>query len=124
MAQDPEVADAGGADAAPGGAARKARKPNPLANRIKRLMQTDEDVGKIAQASPALIGSALRHAIHAWHNLHVTPNTSRLLHGMTMTFWVRLQAGRWSCFWAACAEARTAWRSSTTLIPSPQATCE
>ena len=62
MAQDPEGADAGGADAAPGGAARKARKANPLANRIKRLMQTDEDVGKIAQASPALIGSALRHA--------------------------------------------------------------
>lgn len=58
MAQDPESADAAGTDVAPGGAARKARKPNPLANRIKRLMQTDEDVGKIAQASPALIGSA------------------------------------------------------------------
>jgi Histone-like transcription factor (CBF/NF-Y) and archaeal histone len=72
MAQDPESADAAGADAAPGGAARKARKPNPLANRIKRLMQTDEDVGKIAQASPALIGAALRRASRAQPDMRLT----------------------------------------------------
>ena len=60
MAQDPEGAAVAGADAAAGGAMRRARKANPLANRIKRLMQTDEDVGKIAQASPALIGTAQR----------------------------------------------------------------
>lgn len=28
----------------------------PLAARIKRIMQKDEDVGKIAQATPVLIG--------------------------------------------------------------------
>jgi Histone-like transcription factor (CBF/NF-Y) and archaeal histone len=107
MAQDPEGADAGGADAAPGGAARKARKANPLANRIKRLMQTDEDVGKIAQASPALIGRRCgMRCVHsrtctwrqrlkppAWHDSDTR---------------VCLQAGRWSCSWADCAEARTA----------------
>lgn len=46
---------------------RRARKANPLANRIKRLMQTDEDVGKIAQASPVLIGADLCHAAGCCH---------------------------------------------------------
>lgn len=48
-----------------GGPVRRARKTNPLANRIKRLMQTDEDVGKIAQAAPALIGKAMWLAVCA-----------------------------------------------------------
>ena len=30
---------------------------HPLAPRIKRLMQSDEDVGKIAQPTPVLIGA-------------------------------------------------------------------
>lgn len=30
----------------------------PLAARIKKLMQADEDVGKISQATPVLIGEA------------------------------------------------------------------
>eukprot|EP00983_Pelagomonas_calceolata_P034353 1076363-Pelagomonas_calceolata.AAC.2 len=36
---------------------RQARKPCPLAARIKKLMQADEDVGKIAQATPTLLGA-------------------------------------------------------------------
>jgi hypothetical protein len=32
------------------------RKGHPLAARIKKIMQTDEDVGKIAQATPIMIG--------------------------------------------------------------------
>lgn len=32
------------------------RKTHPLAARIKRLMQKDEEVGKIAQATPVVIG--------------------------------------------------------------------
>ncbi|CAD7704499.1 unnamed protein product [Ostreobium quekettii] len=35
------------------------RKNHPLAARIKRLMQKDEDVGRIAQATPVLIGRAM-----------------------------------------------------------------
>ena len=31
----------------------------PLASRIKKLMQTDEDVGKISQATPVLIARAM-----------------------------------------------------------------
>ncbi len=46
------------AEAAPAGAQK--RKTHPLAPRIKRLMQTDEDVGKIAQATPHLIGTAYK----------------------------------------------------------------
>jgi hypothetical protein len=38
---------------------RQARKPCPLAARIKKLMQADEDVGKIAQATPTLLGEDL-----------------------------------------------------------------
>lgn len=34
-------------------------KPNALASKIKKLMQSDDDVGKIAQATPCLIGRAL-----------------------------------------------------------------
>ena len=44
------------AEAAPSGAQK--RKTHPLAPRIKRLIQSDEDVGKIAQATPHLIGMA------------------------------------------------------------------
>lgn len=36
---------------------RQARKPCPLAARIKKLMQADEDVGKISQATPTLLGA-------------------------------------------------------------------
>ena len=32
------------------------KKAHPLAARIKRMMQTDEEVGKIAQATPVMIG--------------------------------------------------------------------
>lgn len=57
-------ADDGGADGsvAQGAVVRRARKQNPLTSRIKRLMQTDEDVGKIAQATPGLIGARYRCA--------------------------------------------------------------
>ncbi len=46
----------------------KGRKACPLAGRIKKLMQADDDVGKIAQATPVLLGkhSALSSA-HPWH---------------------------------------------------------
>ena len=32
------------------------KKQHALASRVKRMMQADEDVGKIAQATPVLIG--------------------------------------------------------------------
>lgn len=35
----------------------KAKKACPLAARIKRLMQADDDVGKISQATPVLLGA-------------------------------------------------------------------
>lgn len=55
-----EAEAGGGAEGlgAGGSGSRRARKQNPLASRIKRLMQTDEDVGKIAAAAPGLIGTA------------------------------------------------------------------
>ena len=37
------------------------RKAHPLAARIKKMMQADEDVGKIAQATPPMIGATLQH---------------------------------------------------------------
>jgi hypothetical protein len=36
---------------------KSARKPHPLAARIKRVMQADDEVGKIAQATPFLMGA-------------------------------------------------------------------
>ena len=47
---EPDAAEAGSAGA-------QKRKTHPLAPRIKRLIQSDEDVGKIAQATPHLIGA-------------------------------------------------------------------
>jgi hypothetical protein len=35
----------------------KGKKVCPLATRIKKMMQTDDDVGKISQATPVLIGA-------------------------------------------------------------------
>jgi hypothetical protein len=35
------------------------RKGHPLAARIKKIMQADEEVGKIAQATPLMIGEGL-----------------------------------------------------------------
>lgn len=37
------------------------RKAHPLAARIKKMMQTDEDVGKISQATPVMIGGLRQH---------------------------------------------------------------
>lgn len=36
------------------------KKQHALASRVKRIMQSDEDVGKIAQATPVLIGEPPR----------------------------------------------------------------
>jgi hypothetical protein len=36
------------------------KKPHPLAARIKRVMQADDEVGKIAQATPFLMGALPR----------------------------------------------------------------
>lgn len=36
------------------------KKQHALASRVKRIMQADEDVGKIAQATPVLIGERER----------------------------------------------------------------
>lgn len=40
-------------------------RQHPLAARIKRLMQTDEDVGKIAQAAPSLLGKSLQMSLQS-----------------------------------------------------------
>ena len=50
--------------------AMKSKKACPLASRIKRLMQKDDDVGKIASASPIMIGTwhATHHVTH--HDRH------------------------------------------------------
>jgi hypothetical protein len=40
-------------------AKRPKQSKNLLASRIKRLMQADDEVGKIAQATPIVIGKAL-----------------------------------------------------------------
>ena len=58
------------ADGGVAGPARRARKQNPLASRIKRLMQADEDVGKIAQATPPLIGEVLGGLFAPWDGTH------------------------------------------------------
>lgn len=50
---------AAAAAAAPTASAGMRRpKPNPLAGRIRRIMKADEDVGKISQAAPGMIGGA------------------------------------------------------------------
>jgi hypothetical protein len=40
------------------------KRSHPLAARIKRMMQADEDVGKIAQLTPLLMGTRGMEAIH------------------------------------------------------------
>ena len=61
---DPNVA----MDAEPGPSGAQKKKFHPLASRIKRVMQTDEDVGKIAQATPHLIGvPPPPHLPHKYH---------------------------------------------------------
>jgi hypothetical protein len=45
----------------------KKPRSNPLIARIKRVMQADEDVGKIAAATPFMIGAAAAaDALHRW----------------------------------------------------------
>ena len=41
----------------------KTVKSNPLAGKIKKVMQTDDDVGKIAQGAPLLLGNLLDHYV-------------------------------------------------------------
>ena len=43
--------------------------------RIKRIMQADEDVGKVAQVTPVVVGK--KHLLaHSYHKVHIT-NISR-----------------------------------------------
>ena len=43
-----------------GAVGRRRPKPNPLAGRIRRIMKADDDVGKISQAAPGMMGEPLR----------------------------------------------------------------
>lgn len=53
------------------------KNAHPLSSRIKKLMQTDEDVGKIAAATPNLIGTQRCSAFVAGtYDRTQTPGTS------------------------------------------------
>ena len=69
----------------------KTVKSNPLAGKIKKVMQTDDEVGKIAQGAPLLLGNLLL-----------------LLFVITATFQsdVLVQLGRWNYFWGNYVRAQ------------------
>lgn len=68
------------------------RKAHPLAARIKKMMQTDEDVGKIAQATPVMIGWTLCSSSCTSHD------------GLTPELALHLISVRSSCHGALLAE--------------------
>jgi hypothetical protein len=93
------------------------RKGHPLAARIKKIMQADEEVGKIAQATPLMIGESLGMPQRAWTASVVLQWTNFSLCGsvccqLTHTCpLLSLQLVRWSCSCSACA------RTPAKLLP-------
>ena len=49
----------------------KTVKSNPLAGKVKKVMQTDDDVGKIDQGAPLLLGKLLSSLLNYYRNLEV-----------------------------------------------------
>lgn len=109
----------------------RAKKICPLATRIKKLMQADEDVGKISQATPVVIGASSGHAlcalcVHAACAQVVTAALAPALHphppraGPALELqqlcpcaW-RLQADLWSFSCRNCAPGPLPWRRAGT----------
>ncbi len=94
---EPDAAEAGSAGS-------QKRKTHPLAPRIKRLIQSDEDVGKIAQATPHLIGVLLfilppppRTPVERPSTPSGTPPTRMYSH---------LLGSSRRCAWQCCKQAR------------------
>jgi hypothetical protein len=79
------------------------RKAHPLAARIKKIMQADQDVGKIAQATPIMIGGdpSLLCAL-------LLPLAQQWLHGSYTTplVQVTLATTEYACAAAAAAAGR------------------
>lgn len=71
----------------------KTVKANPLAGKIKKLMQADDDVGKVAQGTPPLLGD-IRLLVHLI--------TVVLESQVCFSF----QLGPWSYSWASYAKAQ------------------
>lgn len=67
----------------------KSVKSNPLASRIKKVMQADEDVGKIAQGAPVLVCEFCSKCMSK--AAHTDSKDRPPDHCM--------QRGQWRCFW-------------------------
>ena len=86
----------------------KTVKSNPLAGKVKKLMQTDEDVGKIAQGAPLLLGDWLSVTLDFTLAIEVA---------------LLVQLGRWSCFWGNCVKAQQQWPPIAMHGQQPLAIC-
>ena len=88
----------------------KTVKSNPLAGRIKKVMQTDEDVGKIAQGTPILLGR--------FSACILMPKTRNSIKKFI------LQPGLRSCFLANSVKALLQLRPAVRLVQRLPVTCK
>lgn len=112
-------------------------KKDALASRIKKMMQTDDDVGKISQATPVLIGTTsiqLQQFDWAWIRMRARfaawPRTGiQFLRALSNritagTLFSALQGARWSSSFLASVQRRARWLKSGVPRPLQRAMCE
>lgn len=123
------------------------KKQHALASRVKRIMQADEDVGKIAQATPILIGEKRERRAREREkrivarrgrrrrpsfrprkrarapSLPAPPAHQTTLDRKTNDNKPR-QRAPWSCFCSSCAKTRRASRASAAPRRWQRGTCE
>lgn len=88
----------------------KTVKANPLAGKVKKLMQADEDVGKVAQGTPLLLGD-------------ICLLVYLITLGLESQICFSIQLGPWSYSWANYAKAQQQLPPTAMHGQRPQATC-
>jgi Dr1-associated corepressor len=85
------------------------KRGHPLSARIKRLMQADEDVGKISQATPVLIGRPQLSSTELVYNI-LNYHETRWLAGRALELFLQKMCTK------ACAIAQS--RQAKALTPA------
>lgn len=94
------------------------RNNAPLTSRVKKMMQSDEDVGKVAKATPVLIGACTT----GW--LEAGPVSSDSLLTTPPALAAPLQPRRWTSSCTRSQRELSRWRRAAAHVSSPPPTCE
>ena len=99
------------------------KKNSTLSNRIKKMMQADDDVGKISQQTPIVIGEVLRRGIYCIFLLRVhickELDCLRSLPMLKINFQPSriVQRTQWRSFWTSSQKEQVLWPQTEETRP-------